>query len=385
MRNFRYYNPTQLCFGKGSVAKLPELIPTGTRILLVYGGGSIKRTGIYQQVMEQLEGYEVIPFGGIEPNPDCSTIDDAIALARKEQIGMILAVGGGSVSDACKVIGAGLFTEEPDSWSMVRSRKFTRSLPVGVVLTVPATGSEMNNISVISNRAREEKFSYASQHPIFAILDPTYTYTLSEHQVACGIADIFMHTLEQYLTYSGQSGIMDRLAEGLLMNIFDFAPQRLLKAEDYDIACEFMLSATFGLNGMIAMGVEEDWLAHQIGHELTALCGTTHGASLMMVLPSLLTILKEPKRSKLLQMGRRVFHLDIEEPERLIETTIGEVVRFIHQLGLDASLKEAEISPDIAEQIATRFEQRGRSFGEQGIGTPAKIREILEYSCTHTF
>lgn len=385
MRNFRYYNPTALCFGKESVTKLPTLIPSGTKVLLVYGGGSIKRHGIYEQVMEQLAGYEVVPFGGIEPNPDCSTIDEAIALARKEEVGFVLAVGGGSVSDASKVIGAGILSEERDSWSMVRSHKFTRSLPVGVVLTVPATGSEMNNISVISNRAKKEKYSYVSQHPLFAILDPTYTYTLSPHQVSCGIADIFMHTLEQYLTYSGQSGIMDQLAEGLLLNLFDFAPRRLKESDDYDTACEYMLTATFGLNGMIAMGVEEDWLAHQIGHELTALAGVTHGASLMMVLPSLLTILKEPKRSKLIQMGKRVFHLPTEDPDRLVEETIREVVRFIHQLGLDASLKEAGIEPSIAEEIARRFEERGHSFGEQKIGTPQKIREILEYASQHTF
>lgn len=377
MNNFTFYNPTKLIFGKGSISRLSGQIPSGSKILLVYGGGSIIENGIYDEVMSELEGFEVTPFGGIEPNPDCLTIDRAIEVAREKNIDFLLAVGGGSVLDATKVIGAGFYSSLK-AWDLVMDGGFDRSLPVGTVLTVPATGSEMNRGSVISNRETAEKYSYYSQHPVFSILDPTYTYTLSEHQVACGIADTFMHTLEQYLTYSGQSGLMDRLAEGLLLNVLDFAPIRLKKPEDYDVACEYMLSATFGLNGMIGMGVEQDWLTHKIGHEVTALTGATHGASLMMVLPSLLRVLKEPKRSKLLQLGERVFGLSAESEENLIEATIVEIEQFIHSLGLSASLKEGGVDITVAEEIARRFEVRGESWGEGEIGTPEKIREILQ-------
>lgn len=384
MKNFEFYNPTRLVFGKGELTKLSVLIPKNQRILLVYGGGSIKRHGIYDAVINELKGYEIIPFGGIEPNPDCTTIDKAIALGKKEKVDFVLAVGGGSVIDAAKVIGTGLLSEK-SSWDLVRGGVFSESLPVGTVLTVPATGSEMNNCSVISNREKAQKFAYYSQHPTFSILDPTYTYTLSDHQVACGIADIFMHTLEQYLTFSGQSGIMDRMAEGVLLNLMDFTPKRLKNAEDYDLASEYMLTATIALNRMICMGVEEDWLTHLIGHELTALTDTTHGASLMMILPSVMTVLSEPKRSKLLQLGERVYGITGENETEVIHRVIDRTVTFIHSLGLPASIREAGIDLAVAETIAQRFEKRGASLGEHGIGTPEKIREILMLSAKTIF
>lgn len=384
MINFEFYNPTKLIFGKGQVKQLHTLVPENSKILLTYGGGSIKKNGIYDEVLRELNGYEVIPFGGIEPNPDCSTIDQAIALGKKEQVDFVLAVGGGSVVDASKVIATGILSEL-SSWELVLDGRFTGSLPLGVVLTVPATGSEMNRGSVISNRETEEKFSYYSQHPKFSILDPTYTYTLSEHQVACGIADIFMHTLEQYLTFAGQSGVMDRMAEGILLNLLDFAPKRMKEPKDYDVACEYMLSATIALNGMLSMGVEEDWLTHKIGHEVTALTGTTHGASLMMILPSLMYVLREPKRSKLLQLGKRVYGINNGTDEEIIDSTITRTVEFIHSLGLSASLKEANIAPSVGEEVAKRFEERGDSWGERKIGTPEKIREILMQSSARIY
>lgn len=384
MINFEFYNPTKIIFGKGGVHKLTSLIPDNSKVLLTYGGGSIKRNGIYDEVMKELEGYHVVPFGGIEPNPDCATIDKAIALGKKEEVDFVLAVGGGSVIDASKVIATGILTQQ-SAWEMVLDGRFTKSLPVGTVLTVPATGSEMNRGSVISNRETEEKYSYYSQHPIFSILDPTYTYTLSQHQVSCGLADIFMHTLEQYLTYSGQSGVMDRMAEGILLNLMDFAPIRLKEADIYDVACEYMLSATIALNGMLSMGVEQDWLTHKIGHEVTALTGTTHGASLMMILPSLMMVLREPKRSKLVQLGLRVYGIEEDSEETVIDKTIARTIQFIHDLGLSASLLEGGIDLSVAETIATRFEERGDSWGEKNIGTPQAIREILMTSAKNEF
>lgn len=376
MNNFTFCNPTKIVFGKGSVELLRENLPEGSKVLLTYGGGSIKRNGIYDQVMAQLEGVEVVPFGGIEANPDCTTVDEAIRIARAEQCNFILAVGGGSVIDASKIIAMGV--EAPmSSWEMVKSGYSGSSLPLGTVLTVPATGSEMNAGAVLSNRELKEKFGMSCEHPRFSILDPTYTYTLSAHQVSCGVADTFMHTLEQYLTYPGQSGVMDRLAEGILLNLLDITPKLMQGNDDYDVACEYMLSATFGLNHMLSMGVDQDWMTHRIGHEITALTGVTHGASLMMVLPAVMEEFRKEKKGKILQMGRRVFGLTGMSDEQTIEATIQAVVDFIHSLGLAASMKEGEVPAEVAEEIASRFERRGTILGERGIATPNRIRQVI--------
>lgn len=376
MKNFTFHNPTKLIFGKGCLSELRAQIPKEARILITYGGGSVVRNGILQQVEDYLEGYTVFEFGGIESNPDCATLDKAIAYGRSCDCTYLVAVGGGSVLDGTKLIAAGIKTTDASAWEMVQQKRYTAALPYGTVLTVPATGSEMNRGSVISNRATGEKFSFYSEFPIFSLLDPTFTYTLSEHQVACGIADIFVHTLEQYLTYPGQSGVMDRLAEGLLLNILDFAPLRLESPQDYDVACEYMLSATIGLNGFLSMGVDEDWSTHAIGHELTALAGTTHGASLVMILPALLEVMRPEKEQKVLQMGRRVFGLKHPTFRDVVE----KVKDFIHSLGLSTSIKEEGISPEVVLEIDRRFSKRGKSYGERGIVTPDKISQILRLS-----
>lgn len=379
MNNFTFCNPTKIIFGKGSVEQLRKHISEGSKVLLTYGGGSIIKNGIYDQVMAQLEGMSVVPFGGIEPNPDCSTVDKAIEVVRREQCDFILAVGGGSVIDASKVIAMGVGSPM-GSWEMVKTGYHGAALPLGTVLTVPATGSEMNRGAVISNRAEEEKFAITCHHPLFSILDPTYTYTLSGHQVACGVADAFMHTLEQYLTFPGQSGVMDRLAEGVLLNLLDIAPCLVRGNDDYDVACEYMLSATFGLNNMLSMGVEQDWMTHRIGHEITALTGATHGASLMMVLPAVMEVFKQEKGAKIAQMGRRVFGITELDDAATIEATIEAIVDFIHSLGLAASMKEGKVSPEVAREIADRFERRGTILGERGIATPDRIRNVINVS-----
>lgn len=379
MKNFIFCNPTKLIFGQGSIQKISQEVPEGSKILLTYGGGSIIKNGVFDQVMAQLKGFKVIPFGGIESNPDATTIDRAIATAREQKCTFILAVGGGSVIDASKAIAMGV-KAPMQCWEMVTTHYRGECLPLGTVLTVPATGSEMNPGAVISNRATQEKFSIVSEHPIFSILDPTYTYTLSQHQVACGIADTFMHTLEQYLTFPGQSGVMDRMAEGLLLNILDIAPRLIRDHTDYDTACEYMLSATFGLNYFLSMGVEEDWLTHRIGHELTALAGVTHGASLMMLLPSVMRVMLPEKRDKIIQMGKRVFGITGLDNDATVQATIKAVEQFIHSLGLASSMKEGLIATKVAEEIIHRFHQRGSSLGTLRSATPEKIRLIIEDS-----
>lgn len=381
MKNFTFCNPTKIVFGRGSLEKLNELLPSDAKVLLTYGGGSVITNGIYNQVLDQLMPREVVPFGGIEPNPDCTTIDKAIEVGRSEGVTWVLALGGGSVLDASKVIAAGIRTPGWSSWDMVCKGYFEDALPLGTILTVPATGSEMNSGSVISNRALKEKFAIYTRHPQFSILDPTFTYTLSSHQVSCGIADTFMHTLEQYLTTPGQSGVMDRMAEGILLNVLDFAPLRLEKGDDYDVSCEYMLSATIALNGFLGMGVTQDWMTHRIGHEVTALTGTTHGASLMMILPAMLRVMREYKMGKVVQLGERVFGIRGESKDEVYDATVERIIQFIHSLGLHASLKEAGIPATVAEEIASRFEERGYALGENGIAPPELIRAIVEEAC----
>lgn len=380
MRNFDFKNPTRLVFGKDCVSrKLRDLLPDGTRkILLTYGGGSVIKNGIYDTVMASLEGYDVVPFGGIEANPDVHTLERAITTGRETGIDFILAVGGGSVLDGSKLIAAGIRTPRLSAWEIVRSGEYDGFVPMGTVLTVPATGSEMNRGAVISNRALGEKYAFYSEYPLFSLLDPTYTYTLPPKQVAAGIADTFVHILEQYLTYPGQSGVMDRMAEGVLLNVLDFAPLRLEKNDDYDVASEYLLSVTMGLNGFLGMGVEQDWATHRIGHEFTALLGITHGVSLVMILPSLLRVLKAHKLAKTAQLGRRVFGLQGKTDEELFEPTVQAIEQFIRSLGLPASLKEGGVPRETGEEVARRFKERGTTLGEGGICTPDKIREIIE-------
>lgn len=379
MKNFTFCNPTRLIFGKDSLKRLRENIPSDSTILLAYGHGSIKKNGIYDAVCKELEGLTIIPFGGIDANPDASTIDEAVSVVRRSGCNFILAVGGGSVIDASKVIALGA-KADMSAWDMVTQGYTGPSLPLGVVLTVPATGSEMNSGAVISNRATEEKFSVVAHHPLFSILDPTFTYTLSRHQLACGLADIFMHILEQYLTFPGQSGVMDRLSEGLLLNLLDIAPKVMSGEKDYDVACEYMLSATFALNYSLSMGIEQDWMTHRIGHEITALTGVTHGASLMMILPSVLRVMKSEKQGKIIQMGERVFGIKQKSTPQMVEDTIKAVECFIHSLGLAASLNEGGCDPTVVETVAKRFEKRGVAVGTLGTGTPEKVRKVLEQS-----
>lgn len=379
MKNFTYCNPTKIIFGKGSITRLSNYIPKGSHILLTYGGGSIIKHGIYDQVLAELKDFDITPFGGIESNPDAATIDIAIATAREKGCDFILAVGGGSVIDASKAIALGI-KAPVNCWEMVTSRYKGESVPLATILTVPATGSEMNPGAVISNRETKEKYSMQGSYPIFSILDPTYTYTLTPHQVACGIADTFMHILEQYLTFPGQSGVMDRMSEGLLLNLLDITPGLIQSNDDYDRACEYMLSATFGLNYSLAMGVEEDWLTHQIGHELTALAGVTHGASLMMLLPAVMRVMVDEKRDKIIQLGRRVFGITGLDNDTTLNSTITAVENFIHSLGLSASMKEGEISPDVAQEMIKRFEERDAHLGTLGLATPDKIKLIIEES-----
>lgn len=377
MENFIFQNPTKLIFGKGMIARLAREIPAGKRVLVTFGGGSVKQNGVYEQVREALKEFEVIEFWGIEANPKIETLREAIKLGKENQVDFLLAVGGGSVIDGTKLIAAGLLYEG-DAWELVLKGKAKAALPLGTVLTLPATGSEMNDGAVISRKETAEKYPFHSKGPVFSILDPTVTFTLPEYQVACGIADTYVHVMEQYLTTPGQSRLMDRWAEGVLHTLVEIAPEILHKQDNYEQMAEFMLCATMGLNGFIAMGVRQDWATHMIGHELTALHGLTHGATLTIVMPGLLRTLKQKKLVKLVQYGERIWNITGGSDEERAGKAIEKTEAFFRSLGLPTRLGDAQIGDDTIDEVERRFNERGVGFGEDQDVTGCVARQILE-------
>jgi len=330
MFNFSYHNPTRILFGEGQIANLTPFVPVGKKILLVYGGGSIKRNGVYQQVMNALRDHDVIEFAGIEPNPSFETCLRAVELIKAHGVEFILAVGGGSVIDGAKFIAAAA-CYAGDPWDILsRHAKVTKALPLGCVLTLPATGTESNGNSVITRYETKQKLSFASAHvyPTFAVLDPTVTYSLPAKQIANGVVDAYVHILEQYLTYPVDAEVQDRFAESLLSILLEVGPKALQQPDDYAIRANLMWTATMALNGLIGVGVPQDWSTHMIGHELTALYGLDHAQTLAVVLPALMQQQRQQKRDKLLQYGRRVFQLQHLDEERLIDETISHTRQF---------------------------------------------------------
>ena len=376
MNNFNFRNPTQLVFGKGTIAELGKLIPQEKRVMITFGGGSVRKNGVYDQVKAALAGHETIEFWGIEPNPSIETLRKAIALGKEKQVDFLLAVGGGSVIDGTKLISAGLMYDG-DAWDLVIKGFFPTTVPLGTVLTLPATGSEMNNGAVISRHETQEKYPFYSNYPVFSILDPEVTFTLPARQIACGLADTFVHVMEQYMTTTGQSRVMDRWAEGLLSTVIELAPLIRQHPQDYDLMADFMLTATMALNGFVAMGVSQDWATHMIGHELTALHGLTHGATLAIVFPGTLRVLRDQKRSKLLQYGERVWGITTGTEEERIEQTIEKTETFFRSLGLSTRLSEEGIGEETIAEIEGRFNARGVKFGEAANVDGTMARKIL--------
>ena len=377
MENFIFQNPTKLIFGKGMIAQLAKEIPAGKRVMVTFGGGSVKKNGVYDQVKEALKAFEVVEFWGIESNPKVETLREAIKLGKEKQVDFLLAVGGGSVIDGTKLIAAGLLYDG-DAWDLVLKGVSKHAVPLATVLTLPATGSEMNNGAVISRKETAEKFAFYSFNPVFSILDPTVTFTLPKWQVACGIADTVVHVMEQYMTRPGQSRLMDRWAEGVIQSLVEIAPSIMENQEDYDKMADFMLCATMGLNHFIAMGVCEDWATHMIGHELTALHGLTHGATLAIVLPGLWRTLKQKKMAKLVQLGERVWGIQDGSDEERADRTIEKTEAFFRSLGLPTRLGDAQIGDDTIIEIERRFIERKVGFGEDGDVTAEIARRILE-------
>ncbi|PWA06877.1 iron-containing alcohol dehydrogenase [Flavobacterium psychrotolerans] len=386
MLNFELYNPTKLVFGKGQIDKLPTLIPQNAKILLAYGGGSIFKNGVYNQVHESLKGFEVIEFGGIEANPHFETLIKAVAIIKERKIDFILAVGGGSVIDGVKFLSAATHFEG-DMMDILKKRILFKDpsqvVPFGTVLTLPATGSEMNSGSVITIEATQEKLDFGGSalFPKFSICDPTVIVSLPKRQIQNGIIDAYTHVLEQYLTYPHEGYLQDRISEGILQTLIEVGPKVVENPTDYALASNYMWCCTMALNGLIQKGVPSDWATHMIGHELTAMYGIDHARTLAIIGPNLYRVMFETKKQKLAQYGKRIFNLSGTEDE-IAREAIHKTVAFFHTMGMQTKLSECTKDFDkTADFIVNRFEERGwKALGEKQNITLDKVKQIVERS-----
>ncbi|MBS0631391.1 MAG: iron-containing alcohol dehydrogenase [Verrucomicrobia bacterium] len=381
MDNFTFHNPTRLHFGRGQIAALNTELPADARVLLLAGGGSIKQNGVYAQVKAALGTRPTVEFFGVEANPDFDTLMRAVEIARREKSDWILAVGGGSVLDGAKFVAAAV-PYAGDPWEILTQRGagIKAALPLGAVLTLPATGSEANSFSVISRRAQQEKLAFG--HPLvfprFSVLDPETTFSLPPRQVANGIGDAFCHVMEQYLTYPADAAVQDRFAESILRILIEVGPKTLAQPTDYTARADLVWAATWALNGAIGAGVPQDWATHMIGHELTALHGLDHARTLAIVLPSLLQVQRKAKREKLLQYAERVWDLRDGTEDARIDTAIKRTRQFYESIGIPTRLSDYNVSADTASAVARRLEARGMvQLGERGDITPAVVEAIL--------
>ena len=386
MLNFELYNPTNLIFGKGQIEKLSTLVPQGAKILLAYGGGSIFKNGIHEQVINNLKGFEIVEFGGIEPNPHFETLMKAVAVIKEQNIDFILAVGGGSVIDGVKFISAAVhFDGNPMEILQKRIliKDLSKVVPFGTVLTLPATGSEMNSGAVVTIEATQEKLAFGGSalFPKFSICDPTVIESLPKRQLQNGVIDAYTHVLEQYLTYPHEGYLQDRIAESILQTLIQIGPGVVENPKDYALASNFMWSCTMALNGLIQKGVPQDWATHMIGHELTALYGIDHARTLAVVGPNLYRVMFETKKQKLAQYGKRIFNLTGTEDE-IAHEAINKTVAFFHAMGMQTKLSDYINDFDkTADFIVNRFEKRGwLGLGEKQNITLEKVKSIVEMS-----
>lgn len=370
MYNFEYQNPVKVIFGKDSIAKVFDEIPQDAKVLMIYGGGSIKRTGVYDKVKKALESVDMLEFGGIEPNPHYETCMKAVEFVNENNIDFLLAVGGGSVIDATKFIASAALYKNGDPWDfMVRrgEKLFDKALPIGTILTLPATGSEMNGNAVITRVEIQEKKGMNSPlvMPKFSILDPQCVFTLPEKQVSNGIVDSFIHVIEQYLTFEVNSPLQDRMAESILATLIEEGPKVLADRNDYDAAANFMWCATLALNGLIAVGVPQDWSTHQIGHELTALHGIDHARTLAIALPGVMDVERENKKDKILQYGERIWNITSGSDNERIDAAIEKTIEFFQSVGIPCRLSDYNVPEETIDVIVERFKQSGACFGEK--------------------
>jgi len=381
MFNFSFHNSTRIHFGKGQMTQITKEIPADSRVLVIYGGGSIQSNGVYEQVTAALDGLQWFEFGGIEPNPQYDTLMKALDVINEHKIDYLLAVGGGSVIDGSKFIAAASQYQGGDPWDILTESKRVKSaLPLGVVLTLPATGSESNVVSVVSRGKEKLSFMSSRIRPLFAILDPSVSLSLTPRQVSNGVVDAFIHVIEQYLTYPVNAKVQDRFAEGLLLTLIEEGPKTLLKdsCHDVDVRANIMWSASLALNGLIGVGVPQDWTTHMIGHEITAAHGVDHARTLSIILPAVMKHQRHNKAEKLLQYAERVWHINNGSDEEKIDAAIVKTEDFFRAMQVPVRLSEVNISPEAIDSLLLKLEAHGMlALGEHQDISIEQSREIL--------
>ena len=383
MNNFEFKNPTKIIFGKDTIKELENEIPKDAKVLMLYGGGSIKKNGIYDQVKNALANFEVVEFGGIPANPEYAVLLEALNVIENEKITYLLAVGGGSVIDGTKFLSAAALFEFTTPWDILTKHIRTeKGMPFGTVLTLPATGSEMNSGAVITRAETKEKLAMGGPglFPQFSILDPEVIRSIPKRQLANGLADAFTHVTEQYMTYPIGALLQDRFAESIMQTLIEVAPKVLKDPSDYNAAANFMWSCTMALNGLIQKGVPNDWAVHAMGHELTALFGIDHARTLAIIAPSHYKYNFEAKKEKLAQYAERVWNVTEGSIDDKAYAAIEKTVAFFHKLGIDTKLSDyTKDYEGTAEVIAKRFTDRGwMGLGEHQSLSPDKVEKIVK-------
>ncbi|MCC3307855.1 iron-containing alcohol dehydrogenase [Psychrobacter sanguinis] len=401
MNNFQYYNPVRIVFGEGQIKQLADLVPAKARVLITYGGGSAKRTGTLDEVKTALENggeRQIFEFGGIEPNPEFTTLLKAADMVNEQNIDFILAVGGGSVIDGSKFVALVSHLKEEDgtvsrdqAWDALTSytRDIDSAVDLGAVLTIPATGSEMNSGGVINYSERQAKLPFGNPlvYPKFSILDPTKTLTLPERQVMNGVADAFVHVMEQYLTYPVNAKVQDAFAESLLKILISEGLAVKEDPENLEIRKNIMWTATMALNGLIGTGVPQDWTTHMIGHELTSLHSIDHARTLTIVLPSVMRELKDSKKDKLLQYARNVWNITNDDKQLseddIIEKAITLTEEFFRTLDLPVNFADVELDESAIDPIVSQLKEHGMvALGEHKANDLDVSRRILQRAAT---
>jgi NADP-dependent alcohol dehydrogenase len=376
MKNFEFKNPTKIIFGKDQIKSIKNEIPAEAKVLMLYGGGSIKKNGIYEQVKTALADHQVMEFGGIPANPEYEVLLNALKVIKDENISYLLAVGGGSVIDGTKFLSAAALYDGAEPWDIPKNKIPTlKGMPFGTVLTLPATGSEMNSGAVITRAETKEKFTMggAGLFPQFSVLDPQVIASIPQRQLANGITDAFNHVLEQYLTYPAHANLQDRISEGILQTLVEIAPKIMADPSDYEAASNFMWSCTMALNGLIQKGVPTDWAVHAMGHELTALYGIDHARTLAIIAPRHYEYNFETKKEKLAQYAERVWNIKEGSIEEKAMTAIKRTEAFFQNLGIETRLSAyTEDYEGTAEEISKRFKERGW----EGLGEHQKLTSV---------
>ena len=382
MKNFEFKNPTKIIFGQGEIPKIATEIPAASRVLLLYGGGSIKKNGIYEQVTTALAGFEVVEFGGIPANPEYEVLMQALTVIKEKKITFLLAVGGGSVIDGTKFLSSAAEYQGDEPWDILDQKIPTKKgMPFGTVLTLPATGSEMNSGAVITRAETKQKLIMGGPglFPVFSILDPSVVSSIPQRQIANGLADAFTHVLEQYMTYPAGALLQDRIAEGIIQTLIEVAPVILKQPSDYKAASNFMWSCTMALNGLIQKGVPTDWAIHMMGHELTALFGIDHARTLAILTGSHYTYNFETKKEKLAQYAQRVWGVTEGSLDEKAKMGIEKTVAFFHSLNIQTKLSDYTTAYEgTGKEVARRLTNRGMvALGEHGTLTPHDAAKIV--------